>query len=43
LNLTSRVAEYDNIMVINLTQAFGAGNEPSLADIREMVANGNGY
>ena len=34
---------FDNIMVLDLTAAFGAGNEPSLSEIRQIVNNNNGY
>lgn len=33
----------DNMMIIDLTDTFGAGNEPDIEDIREVVADGGGY
>ena len=33
----------DNIMIINLTDAYGAGNEPDLATIRQLVADNGNY
>jgi len=33
----------DNIMVIDLTAAFGAGNEPNLAEIRQIINENSGY
>jgi len=39
----SRSNVFDNIMVIDLTAAFGAGNEPSLAEIRQIVRDNGGY
>jgi len=30
-------------MMINLTAAFGAGNEPTAADMRSIIAAESGY
>ena len=38
-----RMVQADNIMLIDLTSAFGAGQEPALADIREAVNAAGGW
>ena len=35
--------DFDNIMVIDLTDAFGAGAEPSAATMRSIVTKNGGY
>ena len=40
---TDRTAQCDNIMVINLTAAFGAGNEPDALSMRSFIASKGGY
>lgn len=39
----NRTIQFDNIMIINLTEAFGSGNEPTLIDIRDIVNFNGGY
>lgn len=39
----NRTAQFDNIMVIDLTAAYGSGNEPSIEAIRSLVNNNGGF
>jgi len=40
---TTRTHQIDNVMVIDLTTPFGAGNEPDAATMRSIIAANNGY
>lgn len=40
---TGESYEFDNIMLIDLTEAFGAGNEPTLEEIEDIIAEQGGY
>jgi hypothetical protein len=39
---TGESYEFDNIMLIDLTEAFGAGNEPTLEEIEDIIAEQGG-
>lgn len=39
----TRTGWLDNVMIIDLTAAYGAGSEPDLATIRQRVLNRGGY
>jgi hypothetical protein len=34
---------FDNVVALDLTESYGAGNEPDLATIRQIVNDNNGY
>ena len=39
----TRAVQFDNVMVVDLTAAYGADSEPSLSQIRNRIIDGDGY